>query len=141
MSDRFARSGRSWTALVVLAAVWAAIFAAWLMLDAAWWIVAGLIAVTLPAAWEFATARQAWLCVDADGLTWASGRTKGQVSFEKIDHVRLETRLDFSPRVRLVLTDGKRLPLPPDCTPPHAQLEPKLRAQGLRCERHPFALL
>ncbi|MDU8911127.1 hypothetical protein [Aestuariicoccus sp. MJ-SS9] len=138
---RFERTGRSWTALIVLLGVWAGLFAAYLMLAAAGWIVAALLALSLPAAWDFAAGRRAGLTLDDDGIAWFSGRMRGEVRRAELDHVRLDRRLDMTTRVSLVTTEGRRIRLPQECVPPLARFEAALEAASIRTERHPFSLL
>ncbi|KUF11475.1 hypothetical protein [Pseudoponticoccus marisrubri] len=134
-------TGRTWTPALVLAVLWSGLLALWLLLEAAPWIVGLLALVTLPAASDFATARRAWLRLDAERLSWGSGRTQGEVALAQLDHVRFETRLDLSVRVRLVLPGGRRITLPQDALPPPKELTAALEARGIRCERHHFSLL
>ncbi|MBV2361285.1 hypothetical protein KUH32_16085 [Thalassococcus sp. CAU 1522] len=139
MSYRFERSGRRPVAAVALVAAWLALLALWRLADAAAWIVAIGLAITLPAAWDFIAARRAGLAIDAGRLTWWSGRHRGDAPLDKIDRVRLERRFDGSMRARLVLPGGRRITLPQDCLPPIAAFEGALDAAGLRHDRHPFS--
>lgn len=132
-------TGRSAKAAAVLIAIWAGLFALWYWLDAAGWLLAVLFATTLPAALEFATGQQAWFELDETAMRWVSGRKSGEIALARIDHVRLETRLDFSVRVRVV-SAGKRITLPQDCVPPPRALEAALRAKGIAVSRHHFGL-
>ncbi len=135
-----ASSGRSLRAFLILMLIWLAILTLWFVLHASAWIVLALLVVSLPAVVDFATGRRAWLRLDKTMLRWGSGRAKGEVALARVSKVRFETRLDLSIRVRLLLDDGRRIPLPQDCLPPHPQLQEALEARGLRTERHHFNL-
>ncbi len=136
-----ASQGRSRKALIVLLAVWLAVVAAWIALDVATWIVAGFLLLTLPAAYEYATNKSAGLTLDDTHLRWHSGRHEGEIALAQIDHVRFDTRLDLSIRVRVILPSGRRIPVPQDCLPVHPALQMALEARGIRTERHHFSLL
>ncbi len=127
-------------AALVLLAVWGGIVALWLAVGMAAWVAALLLATTLPAAWDFATGRRAALVLDDAQIRWRSGGQEGEIALARIDHVRLETRLDLSVRVRVVLDSGKRLTLPQDALPTPQVLESELAARGVRSQRHHFAL-
>lgn len=135
-----ASSGRSLRAFLVLMLIWLALLTLWFVLQASVWVVGLVMLVTLPALLDFATGRRAWLRMDDTVLRWGSGRAEGDVALARIDHVRLETRLDFSIRARLVLEDGRRITLPQDSLPPHPRLQDALEARGIRTERHHFVL-
>lgn len=134
-----ASSGRTLGALLVLLLAWLALLTLWFALMASVWIVGALMILTIPALLDFATGRRAWLRLDDGMLCWGSGRAEGEVSLARIDHVRFETRLDFSIRVRLVLEDGRRIALPQDSLPPHPKLQEALAARGIRTTRHHFS--
>ena len=61
-----------------------------------------------------------------------------EVPLSEIDHIRLDTRWDFSVRATVLLTNGKRLRLPYEALPPHRSFEAALQARGIRVERHHF---
>ena len=71
---------------------------------------------------------------------WFSGRRSGRVTTSEIDLVRLDTRLDFSVRVTLVLKNGEKVRLPFEATPPHAEFERELDPRGLKTRRTHFQL-
>ena len=133
-------SGRTLRAFLVLMLVWLAVLTLWFALAASVWIVGALMIVTLPALLDFATGRRDWLSLDDDLLRWGSGRTTGEVALSRIDHVRFETRLDLSIKVRLILEGGRRITLPQDSLPPHPLLQDALEARGVRTERHHFVV-
>ncbi|PYG29929.1 hypothetical protein [Pelagimonas varians] len=132
-------NGRSTKAAIILIALWGGLICMWVFLSAAPWIVALLLLATLPAAWEFMTAKQASFCLTPTTLTWQSGRSEGEIAVAKITSVRLETRLDWSVRVK-ILVPGKRIVLPHDCVPPHQELETALQALGVSTSRHHFTI-
>lgn len=132
-------NGRSVKAAVVLVAIWGGLIAMWILLGAAPWIIALLMATTLPAAWEFAIAKPASFTLTPTMMRWQSGRAHGEVALDKIDSVRFETRLDWSVRV-VILVPAKRIVLPQDCVPPHRPLETALQSLGLRTTRHHFGI-
>ncbi|WP_323769876.1 hypothetical protein [Antarctobacter sp.] len=135
-----ASSGRSLRAFLVLMLVWLALLTLWFVLQASVWVVGALMLVTVPALLDFATGRRAWLRLDDTVLRWGSGKAEGDVALARIDHVRLETRLDFSIRVRLMLEDGRRITLPQDSLPPHPLLQDALEARGIKTQRHHFVV-
>lgn len=134
-------SGRNQRTLVVLICVYAAIIAAYIVLDAAWWILGVGSLATLPAIWDIYTDRKSGVRLTDTSLEWWSGRGSATVNLSEIDHMRFDTRLDFSIRVSAVLPDRKRIRLPYDALPPHKVFEHACREHGLRTERHHFSLL
>lgn len=135
-----AASGRSLRAFLVLMLIWLAVLTLWFVLQASVWIVLALLAVSLPALVDFATARQAWLQLDETMLRWKSGRATGEVALARLSKVRFETRLDLSIRARLVLDDKRRITLPQDALPPHPALQDAFEARGIATERAHFVL-
>jgi hypothetical protein len=138
---RFVRAGRSWTAVLAVLGVWLACLIAWLVLDAAGWIVGVVLLFTLPALADLWRGTDAGLEIDAGHLRWWSGSREVRLALSEIDHVRLVTRLDLSVRMAAVLTGGKKIRAPIEATPPARELDPALRAHGLRTERHHFTAL
>ncbi len=131
--------GRSVRAAAVLAGVWLILMILWSMFDAAPWVIALLFLPTLPAAYEFATDKQAWFDLTDTTMRWQSGKRRGDIALDKVEAVRLKTRLDLSVRVQ-VLAGGKRIILPQDCVPPHQDLETALQARGIDVTRHHFGI-
>lgn len=134
----FHRQGRSRRAVLALAISYGLILVALLVFDAAWWLMALLGLCTLPALWDVWRNPAAGLSLSSDALTWHSGRRRAEVPLSEIDHMRLDTRWDFSVRATAVLSNGKRLRLPYESLPPHRSLEAALQARGIRVERHHF---
>ncbi|MFP4238769.1 hypothetical protein [Rhodosalinus sp.] len=138
---RFERSGRTRQTAAALAAVWAAMGALVLFLEAALWVLAIPALFTLPAAWDLISDRSAGMEIGPDTIRWHSGRSEGEVVFGRIDRVRFDTRLDLSVKVTLVLVSGRKLRLPQESVPPWRELEANLSARGIRTERHHFSLV
>lgn len=137
----YTRTARSLPAALVVAGVLVALGAAWLWLEAATWIVVVLALFTLPALYDLARNPAAGLRLTETALDWHSGRRAAQVEREEIDHIRLDTRLDFSVRATVVLRSGRKLRLPFEATPPHRAFEAALEAAGLKTVRHHFQLM
>ena len=127
--------------LIALLAVWATLAALWFWLDAAPWILGFLAVFTLPALYDLLANPVSGLRLDADTLSWHSGRRHADLALSEIDHMRLDTRLDFSVRATAVLTTGRKIRLPFECTPPHQAFEAALNAHGIKTQRHHFQLL
>jgi hypothetical protein len=137
----FEQHARNRKTLLIVVGVWGLLLAALVWLDAAPWIVVFLWAFTLPAVYDLIRNPKAGLHLDAQTLSWFSGRREGEIELTEIAHIRLDTRLDFSVRVTAVLTTGRKIRLPFECTPPHQAFEDALAAQGVKTERHHFQLL
>lgn len=138
---RFRRAGRNRTTLLSVAAVWALLIAAVILLDASLWLMGLVAALTLPAIWELATNPAAGLDLTQTELTWFTGRRSGTLARGEIALVRLDTRLDFSVRATVLVTTGRTIRLPYECTPPHRAFEQALNVHGIRTERHHFSLI
>ena len=96
---------------------------------------------TLPALWDLFSDRQSGLRLTEETLEWWSGRGAGSMPLVDIDHMRFDTRLDFTVRVSAVTPDRKKIRLPYDALPPHKEFEAMCRENGLKTERHHFNLL
>lgn len=136
----FRRNARNPQALAVVGAVWIGVALLVWAIHMVWWIAIPLLATTGPALWDIWSNRRAGLRLDDTKINWFSGGLSGDVATAEIEAVRLDTRLDLSVRVTLVLRSGKKIRLPHDCLPPHKVLEAELRAREIACERHHFAL-
>jgi len=136
----FSRQGRSPRVLGVLICVYAVLVAAILLFDAAWWLMALLALPTLPALYDLYRDPEAGLELDADTLSWRSGRRRGTLALAEIARLRLDTRWDFSVRATAVLGSGRRIRLPDESLPPHRVLEAELLARGVQVERHHFTV-
>lgn len=137
----YRRHARSRTALLVLPAIWAALGAGWLWLEASGWLVGLLGLFTLPALWELFTNPVSGLTLDDDTLTWVTGKRDAKIALVQIDRVRLDTRLDMSVRATVILKTGRKIKLPFEATPPHRALEAALQTRGINTERHHFTLI
>lgn len=137
----FEQQARNRKTFVIVITVWGVLLAALIWLDAAPWIVVFLWAFTLPAVYDLIRNPRAGLTLDTRTLRWFSGRRTGALDLSEIDHIRLDTRLDFSVRITAVLTTGRKIRLPFECTPPHQAFEDALIARGVKTQRHHFQLL
>ena len=137
----FDRPPRAPASAVILLGLWAAVLLRWRLFEADPLVVALLLALTLPAALDYATGRRAGLRLDDRWLTWHSGRQEAEVALARIHCMRFERRLDLTMRVRVVTDAGKRIKIPQDALPPPAQFETALTARGIKVEQHPFSLL
>jgi hypothetical protein len=135
---RFERRARGPRALALLGAALLVILAMVFLVEAAWWIVALLALLTLPAVIEAVRDARATLALDADALSWASGRRAQRVPLSRIAEVRLATTLDFSQRASVHLDTGERLRIPPECLPPGRVLDAALAAREVPQRRSLF---
>ena len=137
---RFQRRGRSARAALALGLTWAVLLMAVVLIDAAVWLMALIALCTLPALWDYLRNPAAGVVLGEDALHWYSGKRKAELPLSEIDHIRMDTRWDFSVRVSAVLTNGKRVRLPYESLPPHRNFERALRDHGLRTQRHHFTV-
>lgn len=135
---RFRRTGRNRATLLSVLSIWAALVAAIVLVDAAVWLMGIIALVTVPAVWDLVANPPAGLDLTTKELTWFSGRRTGQLARGEIERIRFDTRLDFSVRATAVLTTGRKIRLPFECTPPHQTFEKALKSHGIRTERHHF---
>ncbi|MFT7595218.1 MAG: hypothetical protein ACI8R4_002546 [Paracoccaceae bacterium] len=134
----FTRQGRDTRTVVILIAVYTVLPAAVLLVDAAWWLMAALALPTLPALWDLYADPSAGVQLSQDRLDWHSGRRAAFVELDEVDHMRFDTRWDFSVRVTAMLRDGKRVRLPYDALPPHRAFESALTARNVKVIWHHF---
>lgn len=132
------RNRRTW---VALALVWALILAAIAFLNASLVLMAFVALCTAPALYDLIANRASGLALSDDGLSWFAGRRSGEIAWSKIDHIRLDTRLDFSVRASAVLTSGRKVRVPLEATPPVEQFEAVLQDRGITVKRHHFSLV
>jgi len=137
----FEHTARSPAAMIIIGGVWVALAVLWGWLDTAVWIVGFLALFTLPAVWDTWRDTSAGLTLDDNLLRWHAGRREAEVALEEIDHVRLDTRLDFSVRATVLLKTGRKLRLPFESTPPHQAFEDALHARDVKTQRHHFTLM
>lgn len=138
---RHQNTGRNRATLITVIAVWAAMGLAWQMLEASLILVSLAGFATLPALFDLASGRRSGVEIAPEVLSWFSGSRKGEVALHALDHVRLDTRLDFSVRASAVLTNGRKLRLPLEAIPPADTFEAALSARGITVQRHHFSLL
>jgi len=136
----FARRGRSARIFMVLIVIYAALAGAVILVDASPWLMAALALPTLPALWDLYFDPGAGVRLDAERLTWHSRRRRVDLGLDEIDHMRFDTRWDFSVRVSAVLHDGKRLRLPHEALPPHRLFETAFVNLGVTVTRHHFSI-
>lgn len=137
----FHRQARSPRLAVLLAGIWAVLLYFYLALDAALWIVGILGLCTLPALADLIRNPSSGLTLSDAALSWHSGRRHADLALEEIDHMRLDTRLDFSVRATAVLCSGRKIRLPFEATPPHQAFEKALEARGIKTRRTHFQLM
>jgi hypothetical protein len=138
---QFENRGRSRRAGVTLLLIWGALLLLIWQIALAPWIALVIALFTLPALYEFVTDPRSTLTLDDTALAWQSARSDDRVPLDFLLKVRLDTRLDLSVRVTLLLKDGRRVRLPHACTPPHQRLEAELKARGITVERQHFSLI
>lgn len=135
------RQGRNPVTMYTVLAVWAALIALVVMVQAAPWLMGAVALFTLPACWDLYRNPASGLRIDADQLTWYSGRRRATLDWSEVARVRFDTRLDFSVRATVLLTGGRKVRLPYESTPPDKLMEAALNAHGIRTERHHFSLI
>lgn len=136
----FNRHGRTLRTGAVLIAIYGVLLAAIIVVDAAWWLMAALALLTLPALWDMWRDPSAGVRLGETRLDWHTGRRSGTLELHEIDHMRFDTRWDFSVRVTAVLAGDKRIRLPYEALPPHRAFEAEFVARGVRVERHHFTI-
>lgn len=135
------RQGRNPVTFYAVLGTWAVLLALLVLVDASPALMGFLALFTLPALWELYANPAAGLRIDRDTLSWYTGKRKAALDWSEVTHVRLDTRLDFSVRATAMLTAGRKVRLPYECTPPDKLLEAALNAHGVRTERHHFSLI
>ncbi len=135
------RQGRNPVTLYAVVGTWAVLLALLVLVDAAPWLMGGIALFTLPACWELYANPAAGMRIDRDTLHWYTGKRQATLDWAEVQHVRLDTRLDFSVRATAVLTGGRKVRLPYESTPPDALLEAALNAHGIKTVRHHFSLI
>lgn len=133
------RQGRSRGAALAVGGIWIALVSAAVFLDAAPWIAAGAGLFTLPALYDLAANPSAGVVLNGRELRWFSGNRHARVDLRDIDHIRLDTRIDFSVRATALLRSGQKLRLPFESTPPHRTFEAACTTRGIRVMRHHFS--
>ncbi len=131
-------TGRNRRTVVALLVFYGVLLGLIITVDAAPWLMVLLALVTVPGLWDLYSNRSAGLSLDDNSLQWHTGRRSAEIALSEIDHMRFDTRLDFSVRVSAVLQNEKRIRLPYEALPPHKTLEAAFEARGVRVERHHF---
>lgn len=134
----FHRRGRNLRTVLAVAGIYLVLAAAFFWLNAAPFLIALLVLPTLPALFDLWRNPSAGLSLDDQALRWHSGRRKAEVILSEVDHMRFDTRWDFSVRVSVMTHQGKSIQLPQESLPPHRQFETELSARGLNVVRHHF---
>ncbi|MGB5865025.1 MAG: hypothetical protein WBG95_12090 [Sulfitobacter sp.] len=134
------RGRRPATFLTVLV-VWGLIAAAYLWLEAAPMLLAFIGLFTLPALYDLAANPESRLTLNAETLSWTSGRQDAQIALSEIEHLRFDTRLDLSVRLSVVRPSGIKIRVPFPATPPHQEFEKTALEAGLKTCRHHFSLM
>lgn len=134
----FSRRGRSPAAVLATAGWLIALLVLWQLLDAAVWLMVLLALPALPALLDLIRNPLSGMNISGNRIAWFTGGLTGEASFSEIDRVRFDTRWDFSVRATLILRDGKRIRLPQEATPPHAELDARFQNRGIPTERHHF---
>ena len=137
----YSRQGRSSRSLFTVLAIWAGLLGLWIGVEAHPALLLLVIAFTLPACWDLLTNPASGMTLSDTEWAWHSGRRRAQVALDEVTEVRMNTRLDFSVKVTLLLRTGVRLVLPFEATPPDTKLEDALRMRGLRVHRTHFQLM
>ncbi|WP_187428724.1 hypothetical protein ROLI_011700 [Roseobacter fucihabitans] len=135
------RNGRNTATIWAVLAVWGVLLLAIIWVDAALWLMGIVAAFTLPALWDLWANPAAGLSFDDQGMTWFSAKRSASLRWSEVDHMRLDTRLDFSVRATAVLNTGQKIRLPYEATPPHQAFENALHAGGIKTQRHHFSLI
>lgn len=128
-------------ALLILAVLWALILFAWTVLDAAPWIVVLAALALVPALFEVGRNTTARFTLTDRGIDWETAGQQARVARDDIARLQLDTRLDLTLRATLWRTDGTRLRIPPQATPPARLLLPALDAAGYDYTRRHFSFL
>jgi len=138
---RFHAQGRSLRTGVIVAVLWCGLMVLWLGLDAHPVIIGVLALFTLPACWDLIADPPSGLVLSSDSISWFSGKRHAKVALAEIDHVAMNTRLDFSVKVTLVLETGAKIRLPFEATPPDAAFEEALAQRAVKTRRTHFQLM
>ena len=137
----FETTGRNRKTALTVVTIWCAILTAIVLFEASLWLMGGIALCTLPAVYDLAAARRSGLTLTDTGLSWFAGPRTGNISWDQISHMRLDTRLDFSVRASAVLTNGRKIRLPLESTPAPDPFEKALTMRKIKVERHHFSLV
>lgn len=138
---RHVTHGRSYNALYALTGIYAALILLVLLIDLNVYIALFIALFTLPALVEFFRNPVSRFELTEETMRWSTPRLSDEMPTGLILRARLDTRLDLSVKVTLLLKDNRRLRLPHACVPPHEELEAALKSLGIKVERHHFSLI
>ena len=134
----FTRQSRNPRTVLILICIYAVLIGMMILIDAAWWLIAFLALVTLPALRDVIKDTSAGIELSLDTLRWHTGQRQGELKLSEVDRFRFDTRWDFSVRVSAILCSDKRVRLPDASLPPHRQFEEVLKQANFAVERHHF---
>ena len=137
----YTSNGRRPATVITVLAIWAALIAAYILLEAEPLILAVIGTFTLPALYDLARNPRSTLMLDETHLRWTSGRQDAEIALSEIDHLRFDTRLDMSVRLSVVRPSGVKIRVPYPATPPHTTFEPLARSAGITTRRYHFSLI
>mgnify|MGYP006136213511 CR=1 FL=1 len=137
----YTSNGRRPATVITVLAIWAALIAAYILLEAEPLILAVIGTFTLPALYDLARNPRSTLTLDETHLRWTSGRQDAEIALSEIDHLRFDTRLDMSVRLSVVRPSGVKIRVPYPATPPHTTFEPLARSAGITTRRYHFSLI
>jgi hypothetical protein len=137
----YTSNGRRLSTALIVALIWGALGAAYLLLDAAPLILLAIGCFTLPALYDLGRNPRSTLTLDTEHLCWSTGRQDAQIALSEIDHLRFDTRLDMSVRLTVVRPSGVKIRVPFPATPPHATFEPLAVKAGITTRRYHFSLI
>lgn len=140
-SYTFQRHGRTRGTLIVLALVYAALFAAWLLLSVAGWIIVALIVFTLPAIWDLWSNPRSEIEITGAAISWSHGKISATIQKSEIQRIRVDLRLDRSIKLTLILKTGRKIRVTQPAIPPLQQLEDALTRFDYSYVKNPFSLL
>ena len=107
----------------------------YVVFDAAWWIALPISLIAVPAMVEAVKGRVATLNLNDTQISWHSASRQGDVALARIELAKFRTTFDLSQRLVLLLDNGQRARIPPECIPPGRALEDGLKARGVRTQR------
>ena len=136
---RFARPARRPAAFAMVGAGIGLVALFIFVIDAHPLIVAVAALAVAPAAYDLARGTTATLTLTDRDIAWASGTRAVTVPLAEIDQAVLATTLDFSQRATLLLRDGRRVRIPPECLPGGRILDSELDARGIGNRRSLFS--
>lgn len=131
------RTLRTFGALVLAAALLGGLYSIGTMT----WILVFLSLFAIPALVDLLLNPVSTFEMTDDTMRWKCPTQSGELTLDRIRQVRLDTRLDVSVRVTVMLVDGSKLRLPQDVLPAHKTLEEAFQARGIKVERHHFRVI